>query len=177
MRTQTRLVQALAAGAAATALAATPAVAGPGGDGDGWTVFHQENIAYAAGDPCDFPVTGTVLEDREVYRETYWPDGSVRTQTFRGTLVIEWTNTETGESVVRDQSGMGVFAYADDGTPLSLTAQNGHFSGRLPEGSTPGEGLFYVGGKDTSVSFNPDGTRTLTLGDHGTAEDLCQTLA
>ena len=178
MRIQTRLVQALATGVAVTALAASPpAVAAAGGDGDGWIPYHQEDIAYAAGEACDFPVTSTVLEDREVYRETYWPDGSVRTQTFRGTLVILWTNTATGESVVRDQSGKATFEYADDGTLLSLTAQNGHFSARLPAGSTPGQGLFYVGGRDTSVTFNADGTRTLTLGPHGTSEDLCETLA
>ncbi len=173
--TDTRLARAASLALAATALATPAAVAASGTSG--WMPYHQEDIAYAAGDPCDFAVTGTVLKDREEYRETYYPDGAVKTQTFRGALVIEWTNTETGESVVRDQSGKGVFAYAQDGSPQSLTAQTGHFSARLPEGSSPERGLFYLGGKDTSVAFNADGTRTVTLGPKGTAENLCDTLA
>ncbi len=162
---------------AVLAAAALAAPAGTAEAASSWMPYHQEDIAYAAGDPCPFPVAGTVLEDREEYRETSWPDGSVKTQLFRGALVIEWTNTETGESVVRDQSGKGLFRYSDDGDPESLTAQNGHFGARLPAGSSPSQGLFYVGGKDTQVTFNADGTRTLTLGPHGTSENLCDTLA
>ncbi|WP_265442415.1 hypothetical protein [Flexivirga meconopsidis] len=160
--------------------AASLTVAGPAtAQGSPWTPYRSSDaLVTAARSTCAFDVQETVLKDREEYRTTAsYPDGSPKEQVFRGDLVVEFTNTTTGKSVVHDLGGTGVYAFAADGTPQSLTSQHGPFSATLPAGSTPMTGIYVVSGKGTSVSFNPDGSRTLTLGKHGTAIDVCAELS
>ena len=119
-----------------------------------------------------------MVRDQEFFKNvSFYADGTVHTQLFKGPLWIRWTNTETGESVLRDQSGRAILEYAPDGSLRTLTAQTGHFSARMPAGSSPSMGVYYVGGKWSSLDLNADGTRTIVLGPDGTAENLCDTLA
>ncbi len=152
--------------------------AGPAQADSPWTPYHQEDaLVTAARSTCAFDVQETVVEDAERYRTTAtYPDGSPKTQVFKGTLVMSYTNTSTGASVTHDLSGTGVFAYNPDGTPASLTSSHGPFGTTLPAGSTPYTGIYVVAGKGTSVAFNADGTRTLTLGKHGSSIDVCAEL-
>jgi hypothetical protein len=154
-------------------LGATPALAD-----SPWTPYHQEDaLVLAARSTCAFDVQETVVEDREFFKttETY-PDGSPKEQVFRGDLVMRYTNVTTGASVVHDLGGTGVFAYNPDGSPASLTSRHGPFGTTLPAGSTPYTGIYVVAGKGTSVTFNADGTRTLTLGKHGSSTNVCAEL-
>ena len=149
-----------------------------GGRSTEWVPYHQEDLSYAAGEACAFALTSTVVSDDEYYRNVaFYSDGAAHTQLFRGALVIRWTNTETDESVVRDQSGRAFLEYRHNGLLRTLTAQSGHFSARLTAGSSPGKGMYYVGGAWSAVDIHPDATRTLVLGPHGTSENLCRTLA
>lgn len=95
----------LTLGLAAAALAVTPAAHAQSGQ---WTPYHSEDLSYAAGDVCPFELVVHIVSDMERYRTTaYFPDGSPRYQEFTGQLVIEYTNTETGESVVHNLTGRG----------------------------------------------------------------------
>jgi len=188
MSTKTALRSALAPLAAALLGAALAAPAGatpstgPGhdhGHGSPWTPYRTEEVVVpAARSTCGFDVRITSLRDEEEYRTTStWPDGTPRTQLFRGALVERYTNLATGASVVRDLSARAVFAYRPDGSPESLTSLHGAFGTTMPPGSTPDTGLYVLGGRGTRVVFEADGSRTFTLGRHGTAEDVCDTLA
>ena len=143
-----------------------------------WTSYREsEFVVSAARSTCGFDVRITPLQDAEEYRTTStWPDGSPRTQVFRGTLIESYTNLTTGSSVVEDLSGTAVFAYREDGSALSLTSVHGSFGATMPPGSTPDTGLYVLGGHGTSVTFNTDGTKTFTLGPNGTALDVCDVL-
>ena len=165
--------------AAALALLGTGLGAAPALADTPWTPYHQGDVLVpATRSTCAFDVQETVIEDREFYRTTAtYPDGSPKEQLFRGELVMRYTNLSTGASVVHDLGGTGVFAYNPDGSPASLTSSHGPFGATLPAGSTPYTGLYVVSGKGTSVTFNADGTRTLTLGPNGSSIDVCAELA
>ncbi len=64
---------------------AAPSGAGAKGQGSGWTPYEQPDIDYAAGFRCEFAMHGEVLKDHEEFKDVaFWPDGTVRTQLWRG---------------------------------------------------------------------------------------------
>ena len=174
----------LAATTATTLLAAIPLIgagatpAAAGEAGSPWTPYRSSDVTVtAARSTCAFDVRISVVQDDEEYRTTQtYADGTPKEQLFRGTLVERYTNLSTGTSVVRDLSATAVFAYNPDGSPASLTSLKGPFGATMPAGSTPDTGLFVLSGKGTSVTFNADGTRSYTLGRHGTAENVCDAI-
>ena len=169
----TRLV-ALAAFSGALVVAAPT---GANAEGSGWTPYEQPDIDYAAGARCDFAVHGDVVRDKEEFKDVaHWPDGTVRSQLWRGALVIRWTNLDTGESVLRDQSARALAEYRADGSIEQMTSLRGAFGAGLPEGSHPGKGAYVVSGRWSSVVFAEDGTRSIVLGPKGKLENLCETL-
>ena len=156
---------------------AAPPAATSAEQGGGWTPYRQPDIAYAADERCEFAVRGEVLRDREEYKDVaHWPDGTVRSQLWRGALVIRWSNLDTGASVVRDQSARALADYRADGSLEQLTSLRGAFGAGLPEGSHPGKGAYVVSGRWSSVVQAEDGTRSITLGPRGELENLCETL-
>lgn len=168
----TALVGALVAGSASTASTTT---AEPPPE---WIPFQQPDVTLPAGSVCDFEVFATALHDREFFRNvSTWPDGSPRTQLWKGPLIMRIKNNETGESVVRDISGRQIKQLNRDGSLESILIQSGHTLGGMAEGSDPGKGAWYVGGTWSSMVRNDDGTSRIFLGPDGTAENLCETLA
>ncbi len=154
-------------------------VAAAADDSDtGWQKYRSEDVSYAAGERCAFPLTGVVERDGEQFRDvSFWRNGQVRTELFKGPLFIRWTNTDTGASVLLNQSGRAELSYDADGNLESLMALTGHFTSGMPAGSVPFKGVAYVGGRYSSVVFDDDGTRTITLGPRGTIENVCDLLA
>ena len=146
--------------------------------GSPWTPYRSSDVTVTADrSTCAFDVRISVVEDDEEYRTTAtYPDGSLKEQLFRGTLVERYTNLSSGASVVRDLSATAVFAYNPDGSPASLTSLKGPFGATMPVGSTPDTGLFVLSGRGTTVTFGADGTRSFTLGRHGSAENVCDAL-
>ena len=143
-----------------------------------WVRYHQADVRYSPGDVCAFAVHEHVLRDREFYKTvSRYENGNPRTQLFRGPLVMRITNVRNGVSLRRDLSGRAIEILARNGDFESLTVQSGHFGAGLPKGSQPGRGLYYVGGRWSSVSINDNGSRSLVLGPHGTAQNLCPLLA
>lgn len=142
-----------------------------------WIPFEQPDVTIPAG-MCDFEVTGEVLHDREFFKTVAtYEDGSPRTQLWKGPLVMRFTNTETGVFVDRDVSGRQVKQLRPDGSLESITVETGHTVGGLAEGSSPGRGIWQVGGRHSSLVRHDDGTSTIFLGPKGTAENLCVPLS
>ena len=173
----TRLTALAALSAALVAAAPSAANAEKEKQGSGWIPYEQPDIDYAAGFRCEFAMHGEVLRDEEEYKDVaLWSDGSVRTQLWRGALVIRWTNVDTGESVVRDQSARAVAEYGSDGALDSMTSMRGSFGAGLGEGGDPGKGAYIVSGRWSGIVLEDDGTRAIVLGPNGTLENLCETL-
>ncbi|MPZ96798.1 MAG: hypothetical protein GEU96_18290 [Propionibacteriales bacterium] len=144
----------------------------------GWTRFEAADTTFPAGKHCDFELFSDVVRDNEFFKNvSLYPDGSPRTQLFKGPLVIQYTNMETGASVVRDLTGNSAVEYAVDGSFRSITIQNGSFSGGMPDGGSHPRGRYIVTGRWSSLTVNGDGTNTIALGPNGTAENICDTLA
>lgn len=142
-----------------------------------WHRYHQQNVMVPAGEGCHFRVFEKVLYDREYYKTVAtYDNGSPRTQLFRGPLVMRFKNLRSGAAVTRNLSGRAFFEYGRRGS-FSLTVQDGHFGAGVHPGGTPETGIFYVGGKWSSLIEDQDGTRHLVLGPHGTSENLCHTLS
>jgi hypothetical protein len=162
-----------------TAVVVLATGAGPARADSPWVPVHEEDLTLtAARTTCGFDIAEHVVSQAEEKRTTgTYPDGTPRTAVFRGDLTIQFTNVTTGTSVVRDLGGTAVLADNPDGTPASLTSLHGPFSATMPPGSTPQTGLFVLDGRGTSVTFNADGSRAYSLGKHGSAENLCLTLA
>ncbi|MGH3097395.1 MAG: hypothetical protein ACRDMV_15540 [Streptosporangiales bacterium] len=141
-----------------------------------WTPYEQPDVTAPAGTACDFEVFSHAVRDHERYRvtETY-PDGSHKREEWTGLLVVKFTNTETGKSVVRNLTGRGDFVYGQDGS-WSLRLIGGHFAAYLHPGDDPDPGIYVVTGHGYVVSADASGHRVLTEG-NGRMENLCETLA
>jgi hypothetical protein len=174
-RTIGSVVLAIAATVSTTVAASASSEASPQNP---WHRYHQPDFTVPAGVGCSFEVAAKVLKDREFYRDmSQYPNGNPHVQLWRGPLVIEFTNTSTGASVVRDVTGVATESFNRDGTFHAIRIINGHFSATLVPGSDPEQGIFYVGGHGARLVVTDDGQEVLKLGRHGTAENLCGPLA
>lgn len=157
------------AGLSSAAAGATPA--------NPWHRYHQADFKVPAGGGCSFAVRGHVVYDREYVRVlSRFDNGKPRVELFRGPLVIQYTNLSTGTKVIRNQAGVGVEKFTRGGGFVSIKVISGHFGATLPKGSDPSQGIYYAGGQGTALFANGDGTYTLHLGPHGTAQNLCPIL-
>ncbi len=166
---------AMSVGLLAVAPAAT-ASADP--DSSSWIRYHQPDVDVPAGHACSFAVHEHVLRDKEYYKvlATY-EDGTHQAELWRGPLVMRYTNVDTGASKVVDISGRGRITYYPDGSFASITIVTGHFGATIPPGNEMAAGLYRVGGKDSSMTVDPDGKRYIALGPNGSTEDLCAALS
>jgi len=121
---------------------------------------------------CDFPVGVTVLENKE-FSTTFFKDGNVTRVLVTGLLVVELTNEDTGESMVANISGPGVFTFTRDTTILK-TEGNWllvFFPGDLGEGEP---GAIWLTSGQFVLEFSEEGQRLLEA--HGTFRDVCSLL-
>lgn len=159
---------------AAAAMMLTTGSASAAGNGDPWTTYHQPDLWLRAGAACSAPVHLQVVDDRERYRtDSTYPNGTPQSQTFLGALHIQFINTATGASVERALDAKAVMTYNPNGSRHSLTSENTAFGANITPGSNLAPGLYVLSGRGTSVTYNADGTRTVVLGEHGTAEPIC----
>src|SRR5512145_2083253 len=103
---------------AAAAVALGAGIAPAHADEPPWIPYEQPDVMVpAARSTCAFDVQQTVVEDGEYYKNTeFYADGTVKTQLWRGPLVMRYTNVSTGASVVRDLSAMATAHYRPDGS-------------------------------------------------------------
>lgn len=141
-----------------------------------WQPFRSTPTSFAAGVVCPFAEQGVPVADEERFRTlSTYPDGSPQEQQFTGLLKFQYTNLATGKTVVRNETGTAVVSFATDGT---ITFHgDGHIGISVPVGNPPStpSGEWVLTGTFDAV-LHPDGTKDFTL-EHGTAENLCQTLA
>lgn len=143
-----------------------------------WIQYREPDFSILAGAACSFRVDAHVVSDHEAYRilETY-PDGTDKVQMWKGLLKIAFTNHDTGTTVTKNVNGRSLIEYYPDGSFKSITVLSGHFTTSIAPGNELPPGVYYVTGKDTRMTLNPDGTKTLVLGKNGSAENLCPELA
>ena len=165
-------VSAAVAGAALIATTPSAAAAQPGP----WQPFQSTPTSFAAGEVCPFAEEGVPVADEERFRDlSTYPDGSPQEQEFTGLLKFQYTNLANGKTVVRNETGTAVVFYATDGT-ISFHGE-GHIGLSVHIGNPPSTpaGEWVLTGTFDAV-LHPDGTKDFTL-EHGTAENLCDTLA
>jgi hypothetical protein len=156
------------AGMTGTAVAADRS-AGTGG----WQPYRTQ--PFDSTDVCSFTIHGDIVKDEEETRiDATFPDGSAKLQQFRGPLVIRFTNTSSGKSVVRDVSGDALIHFRQDGGSTWFFNGGGSIGVHTGNTATPA-GSYIVHGTFV-VTFAADGTRDIHLL-HATSENLCTTLA
>lgn len=156
--------------------AAGPAVADQ--DSSPWIRFHQPDFTVAAGAGCSFQVDAHVVNDQEYFQNVdFFDDGTPKTQLFKGLLVVEFANHDTGASTSRNVNGRAFIDYTPAGEFQRITIRTGHFTTAVAPGNDLPPGVYYVGGTGTSMTVNDDGTKTFSFGPNGSAENLCPELA
>lgn len=173
-----RYAAATAAALCLTATLAAPAAAsaaasGDEGDGDrGWRPVTYEPVDYPAGERCDFAFrTEPVHNEVMVKTVATYPDGSPKTELFKGALTVRVTNLETGASYDEDASGRSVARYAQDGAytyyavgPFLVGFEEGQ--GNLPRGEYVIDGVY-------TFAFDATGQRTVTWFGEKKLIDVC----
>ena len=168
----TAVVVAAALGVPAAAGAATTV---PAGSSVPWQQYRTAPWTDPPGAVCAFGVTTSILVDQEQERVlASYPNGQPKLQEFRGPLVVRYTNTSTGQSVVRDLSGYGWFHYRADGSSQALIAS--HIGVTVPVGNTGYPVGEWVLTGQSVVSIDSSGTISVRML-HATAENLCGTLS
>ncbi|MFW6691869.1 hypothetical protein [Streptomyces sp. MAR4 CNX-425] len=169
---------ATAAALCLTAALAAPAAATGDGDGDGgggdrgWRPVHYDPVNYPAGERCDFAFrTEPVRNETMVKTVATYPDGSPKTELYKGALTVRVTNLETGAAYVEDASGRGLARYAPDGAqtyyavgPFLVGFEEGQ--GNLPRGEYVVDGVY-------TFTFTADGQRTVDWVGPKKLTDVC----
>ena len=141
-----------------------------------WQPFRAAPFDLPRDSRCSFPLSGRIEEDGERIRTTEVnADGTPAQQEVKGPLVVEYTNEDSGESIVRDLTGTALIDFAEDGS-FRFTLLRGSLAVGLGAGDPGGPAFLVLSGRGFTVDFGADGSRTVTLG-RGTVEDVCQTLA
>jgi hypothetical protein len=157
--------------AAALAAPAASASGGAGGDA-GWRPVTYPPVNYPAGDRCDFAFrTEPLLDEVMVKTVATYPDGSPKTELYKGALVVRITNLETGASYDADAGGRSLAEYAPDGGhvyyatgPFLLGFEEGQ--GNLPRGEYVVDGVY-------TVEFTAAGERTVEWVGEEKLTDVC----
>ncbi|GAA2120276.1 hypothetical protein [Streptomyces synnematoformans] len=155
------------------ALAAPAASAADGGGGDaGWRPVTYPPVDYPAGERCDFAFrTEPVLDEVMVKTVATYPDGSPKTELYKGALLVRVTNLETGASWVADAGGRSVARYEPDG------AHTYYATGPFLVGFLAGQGNLprgeYVVDGVCTFEFAVDGQRTVTWVGEQKLTDVC----
>ena len=161
------------AGISVALIAPAAGAAGESAGTGGWQPYRTQ--PFDSTDVCSFTVHGDIVKDEEEVRtDATYPDGSAKVQEFRGPLVIRFTNTSTGASVVRDVSGYAMLHFAQDGASTWFFNGGGSIGVHSGNRTTP-PGSYILRGTFV-LTIASDGTRTIRP-IHATSENLCTTLA
>jgi hypothetical protein len=157
---------------AVTAFTAAPSAAASGSWGP-WEPTEQGPINAPAGVVCPFPVSAVPVEQHLLLRYHYDDAGVIDGYEATGSLVGRFTNTDTGQSVVRNLSGPGTVTFGSDGSYDAVVS--GNFAVFFLAGDTPANELLILSGH-TVLHGSPTGEKTL-VSSTGQTENLCETLA
>ena len=159
---------------AALVLASMGAAATSASDGSygPWQATYQGPITAPAGAVCSFEVTAEPVREDLRVRYHYDSAGNVDGYQALGQLIARITNTETGESVVRNLSGPGTVTFNPDGS-YDAVAQ-GDFLVFFLGNDDPAHELLLLSGR-TVLHGDASGAKTL-VSHSGQVENLCDTL-
>ncbi|AUH41684.1 hypothetical protein [Streptomyces sp. CMB-StM0423] len=174
-----RYAAATAAALCLTATLAAPAATAAGGESDdgGWRPVDYPPVNYPAGERCDFPFrTEPILDETMVKTVATYPDGSPKTELYKGALIVRVTNLETGASYDADAGGRSIVRYAPDGGhiyyatgPVLIGFKENQ--GNLPRGEYLVDGVYTL--EITAADYRTvtwkEGTKKLT--------DVCNKVA
>lgn len=154
------------------AAGAAPAeAAGP----EPWQPYRSEPWTAPAGKYCTFPLQLEIVADKEEVRvDARYPDGTVQAEEYRGELVVDFINVDTGEQIRRDLSGHAEVTYYRDGTMSSFAGVGPFGIGFRAEDDYP-QGYYALNGVH-QITFDPDGTRHMAVA-IGPEENVCETLS
>jgi hypothetical protein len=172
MRRVSSIIAAVA-GISVTLIAPAASAADGSAGNRGWEPFRTQ--PFVSTDVCSFTIRGDIVKDEEEVRtDATYPDGSAKVQEFRGPLVIRFTNTGSGRSVVRDVSGYALLHFKQDGGSTWFFDGGGSIGVHLGNKATP-PGSYILQGKFV-FELSADGTRDIHRL-HASMENLCTTLA
>jgi len=142
----------LAALAAVGGLAGA-AVATPGDDSPHRVPVNNTPFDLPA-QVCGFPIHVGVVVDKEYFtHQVTLPDGTL-IQQVNGRLVLSYTNTDTGKTIVENLSGPGTFTSYPDGSFLTdATGLNANYFGPIGQANT-GEPGFVLSSGHVVVHFS-----------------------
>lgn len=144
-----------------------------------WIEYREADFSVPAGVACTFQVDLRMVKDHEAYRNiAFYDDGTVKTQLWKGLLVIEFINHDTGASITKNVNGRAHIDYAPDGAFTSITLLSGHFTAIVPPGNELDPGVYFVGGRGTTMTVGSQPSiRTIEYGRTGSAVNLCEAIA
>jgi hypothetical protein len=155
-------------------LAAATAPAEATGGPEPWKPFRSEPSTSPAGRHCAFPLeTRIVYDDEESRVDARYPDGSVKVVEYRGALIVDFINLETGEQIRRDLSGRGVETLYPDGSTSSFGGVGPFGIGFVATDGYP-KGRYVLDGIH-QITYDKDGTKHMAIA-IGPEENVCETL-
>lgn len=160
-------------GISVTLIAPAAGAAGGSATRPQWQPYRT--APFDSTDVCSFTIHGDIVKDEEEVRtDATYPDGSPKVQEYRGPLVIRFTNTSTGASVVRDVSGYALLHFRQDGGSTWFFKGGGSLGVHAGNTATP-PGSYILQGTFV-FTIAADGTREIRPL-HASVENLCTTLA
>jgi hypothetical protein len=132
------------------------AAAAPASPGNGADRVPVGNTPGDVGpQACGFPIHVGIVSDREYYiHETTLADGTL-IQQVTGTLVLSFTNTDTGKTITENVSGPGSFTtYPDGGFLVDAQGLSFFFFGPIGQANT-GEPGFVITSGHAVAFFDP----------------------
>ncbi|MEU7317854.1 hypothetical protein [Streptomyces sp. NPDC007083] len=145
-----------------------------GFDPEPWRPFRSGDTTLPGGTYCSSDLHLHPVEDEEMVRvDSRYPDGSVHINEYKGRLVVDFTNTETGATVRRDLSGQGADELRPDGTSKTFGGVGPFGVGFQPTDAYPA-GYYVVDGIHVTTR-ETSGRRHMPVA-IGAEENICRTL-
>jgi hypothetical protein len=122
------------------------AVATPGGDS-----YHRvpvNNVPFDLGPQvCGFPIHAGIVADKEYFTHQQTLSDGTLIQQVNGKLVVSFTNTNTGKTIVENLSGPGTFTtYPDGSFQTDATGLNANYFGPIGQANTGEPGFVITSG-------------------------------
>lgn len=144
-------------------------------DPEPWEPYREDDFSLPAGEYCPFAVRGHIAEDEELVRvASRYDDRAVRVLEYKGQLIIEFTNVDSGETVRRNLSGRAWLELRPDGS-VDVFAGVGPFGGAFSTADNYPAGQYVLRGIHV-ITWDDAGRRSMPV-DRGSEEDLCDTLS
>jgi len=142
------------------------AAVGPAGPAQAREPVPFEPGTYPAGHNCDFPVSVYALTNKRYQDVTTLADGTTITRQT-GALVVSWTNTITGKTIVTNVSGPQTETDNPDGTGTFVGEGNNFLTfGPRSQANTGEPGIVFTSGRavlefaaGAGTSFSVSGTQ------------------